>query len=222
MKHYELVIFDCDGTLVDSEPLTMKLMVRMMGEMGLLMSHGDALKAFAGKNIMYITDHMQKSLGPFDHEEFENDYRKRCLDIFHNELKAIEGVEGLIDSLTIPKCIASNGPRSKMNVTLKVTELDRFFSDKSIFSAYDIGKWKPEPHLYLHAADIMKKKVQGCIVVEDTIPGIMGAVNAGMDVIAYNPDQSEELYLDGVLNFTSMTDIRDYFIDIGIAKKPTY
>jgi HAD superfamily hydrolase (TIGR01509 family) len=181
------------------------------------MAFEEAFDEFAGKNIMYITSYMEKHIGRFDHHAFENDYRSRCLNIFDKELECIEGVVELIESLTVPSCIASNGPHSKMDVTLKVTSLDKYFSKETIYSAYDISKWKPDPELYLHALNKMSCDVRRAIIVEDTIAGLMGAVNAGIDVVAYNPMSKQELYVDGVLNFKTMKSIQDHFMSLGIA-----
>lgn len=216
MRRYDLVIFDCDGTLVDSEPLTMRLMTHMMSEMGLDVGFDEAMGEFAGKNIMYITSFMEKHIGTFDHLAFEQDYRSRCLKIFDDELESVEGVEDLIKSLKVPSCIASNGPHAKMNVTLKVTSLDKYFSKNNIYSAYDILKWKPEPDLYLYALNQMNCAPQRAIIVEDTIAGLMGAVNAGIDVVAYNPLSNKELFVDGVDNFKTMQAIQDHFLNLGI------
>ena len=144
---YELVIFDCDGTLVDSEPVTMRLIIQMMSEKGIALSFNEAMEIFAGKNMMAITSYMSGIIGSFDHGEFEEDYRSRCIDAFNAELKAVEGAETLITNLKIPYCIPSNGPKRKMDLTLKVTGLIKYFEEEAIFSAYDIQKWKPEPDL---------------------------------------------------------------------------
>lgn len=213
---YDLVIFDCDGTLVDSEPVTMRLIVTMMKERGLTLSFEDALQEFAGKNLMLINDYMEQHIGPFDHDAFEEEYRYRCLDVFDKELEIVEGVDVLIHKLKIPYCIASNGPRRKMDVTLKVTGLDKLFPIENIYSAYDIKKWKPEPDLYLYAAKHMNVEKSRAIVVEDTLPGLMGAVNGGIDVVAYNPHENQEMKIDGVPNFKHMNEIGDYFATFGI------
>ena len=213
---YELVIFDCDGTLVDSEPVTMRLIIQMMSEKGINLSFNEAMEIFAGKNMMAITSYMSGIIGSFDHGEFEEDYRSRCIDAFNAELKAVEGAETLITNLKIPYCIASNGPKRKMDLTLKVTGLIKYFEEEAIFSAYDIQKWKPEPDLYLHAASRMSVVAHKAIVIEDTLPGLMGAINAGIQAIAYNPEQKRDLYLDSVPNFSSMDDILDYLKTFGI------
>ena len=213
---YELVIFDCDGTLVDSEPVTMRLIIKMMLEKGIELSFNEAMKLFAGKNMIAITSYMSAIIGSFDYLEFEEDYRSRCIDVFNAELKAVEGAEALITKLKIPYCIASNGPRRKMDLTLKVTGLNKYFEDEVIFSAYDIQKWKPEPDLYLHASSCMRVVSDKAIVIEDTLPGLMGAINAGIPAIAYNPEQKSDLYIDNVLNFSSMNQIQDYLKTFGV------
>ena len=124
---YDLLIFDCDGTLVDSEPVTNRLISKMMAERGITLSPHECLTNFSGKNIMYITDYMKRFIGPFDHETFEEEYRARCLKVFDYELKGIPGVENILEKEKTRKCIASNGPRRKMEATLKITGISKFF-----------------------------------------------------------------------------------------------
>ncbi len=208
--NYDLVIFDCDGTLVDSEPVTMRLITKMMKEMGIESDTESNLARFAGKNIFFITEWMEEMIGSFDKAEFERDYRERCLQVFDDELEAVPGVIELIQSLTVPYCIASNGPMEKMDVTLRVTNIMELFSRDHIFSAYDLQKWKPDPALYLHVTEVMGATKDKAVVIEDTLPGLMGAVNAGIDVIAYNPHHKTELHVDGVPNYEHMDQIREH------------
>ena len=103
-----------------------------------------------------------------------------------------------------------------MDVTLRVTGLQSFFDPEHIFSAYDIQKWKPAPDLFLHAAEKMKAQPNRTIVVEDTISGVQGALNANIDVIAYNPKKEPQLQIDGVHSFESMTDISAFLGSQGV------
>jgi HAD superfamily hydrolase (TIGR01509 family) len=213
---YDLIIFDCDGTLVDSEPVTNRLISMMMAERGIQMTPDACLEEFAGKNIMYITSYMERFIGQFDHIRFEEEYRERCLTIFDEELEEIPGVRGILESVRVAKCVASNGPRRKMDVTLRVTGLQAFFNSKHIFSAYDIQKWKPDPHLFLHAAHQMNVHPDRTLIVEDTISGVQGALNAKMDVVAYNPKHESNLQVEGVLSFESMLEISAYLESQGV------
>lgn len=211
-KSYDLVIFDCDGTLVDSEQLTNELIAAMINELGLGITKEECLDLFAGKTIGHITSHIKNGGIVINEDEFEASYRERCFSLFNEELDAIAGVEELIQSLTVPYCIGSNAPHKKMDMTLPASGLDKYFSKDRIFSAYDVEQWKPEPTLFLHAAKQMKVAPSRCIVIEDTWSGVMGAVNADIDVIAYNPHNDTRLYLHDVPNFSNMRDIQNYLL----------
>lgn len=209
-RKYELVIFDCDGTLVDSEPLTNRLIAEMITERGIQMNQDESLRLFAGKTLKHITSFIEEHGVQVDEDKFEYEYRDRCQQLFHEELEAIPGVEDLIKSLTVPYCIASNGPKKKMEVTLPAAGLQKYFSIDRIFSAYDINHWKPEPELFLHVASSMNVTPSKSIVIEDTLSGLMGAVNGGIDVIAYNPHNDQRMFVDNVPNYKSMDEIQSY------------
>lgn len=208
MKKYELIIFDCDGTLVDSEPITNGLVAAMINEHGIEMTKSESLRRFAGKTIMDITDFIKKVHPDLDEIQFEKDYRSRCFELFQTELLPITGAKELLDELFIPFCIASNGPKIKMDVTLPATGLDQYFGAHNTFSAYDINAWKPAPDLFLYAADKMKTDPKRTLVIEDTWSGVMGAINGGFDVWALNPHLDSRILLNSVPNYTHLSAIQ--------------
>ncbi len=207
-RKYDLIIFDCDGTLVDSEPITNKVIATMLQELGLDVSQSESLLLFAGKTLKDIIDYIKHHGISIEENVFVGEYRQRCDEALGRTLEPIRGVVGLLESLPIPYCIASNGPQNKMRVSLPAAGILKYFSDETIFSAYDIGSWKPDPELFHHAALQMSTPQSKCLVIEDTWSGVMGALNGGMDVFAYNPHIDRRLYLDGVPNFSSMAHLR--------------
>ena len=210
--NYDLVIFDCDGTLVDSEPLTMQLLAAMMLEIGVKEEYEELLKNFAGKNMKAITDRIEDHIGPFDAIAFEEDYRNRCVALFQEELQPIPGVKDFITSIHVAKCIASNGPQRKMKLSLSATRIDELFQAEHIFSAYDIQKWKPDPALIHYVLKKMNVSASKAVLIEDTMSGVLAGLNAEVDTIAYNPEGEKTLLESGAINFTRMEDIKQYLL----------
>ena len=209
MKKYELIIFDCDGTLVDSEPLTNKLIATLINERGIEITTAECLDRFAGKTIGHITSFIAEHIPDHDEHNFEREYRSRCKIIFEQELKPIEGVEELLDALTVPFCVASNGPMEKMAVTLPASGLDKYFNPSNTFSAYQVEAWKPKPDLFIHATKEMNIDPSKALVIEDTWSGVMGAVNGDIDVWCYNAHLDHRVFVDRVPSFFTMASLHD-------------
>ncbi|XXY14999.1 HAD-IA family hydrolase [Sorangium sp. So ce216] len=121
-------------------------------------------------------------------------------------LRPMDGALALVSALSIPFCVASSGPREKIELSLSVTGLSPFFSGR-IFSSYEVGAWKPDPGLFLHAAGAMGIPPSGCVVVEDSGPGIAAGLAAGMTVVALQGERSEERVADGVRVMRSLSEL---------------
>lgn len=183
----ELIIFDCDGTLVDSEFLCNLALQHQLAELDIKYAAAVLQSKFRGGKLADIMSSLECELLISLPTSFETDYRKKVSDLFDNHLKANDGVVEVLESLTIPFCVASSAPRIKIEHALRVTGLSKYFN-KNIFSSYEVGSWKPEPGIFLHAAKIMKVKPIGCCVVEDSIVGLQAAYNANMKSIYYSSD----------------------------------
>ena len=192
---YDLIIFDCDGTIVDTENLSNGLIALMLNEVGIKVTVEETVERFRGKGFSNITAFINDNI---DHDlefNFEESFRQKCKILFEAELKAIDCVEHFINNLSVPCCVASNGPQIKMKTTLEVTGLNKYLPEPHVFSAYDINKFKPAPDLFLYACDMMGANPSKTLVIEDTIVGGQAARNAGMDVLIYAPENQTE-YLD--------------------------
>ncbi len=205
---YDLIIFDCDGVLVDSEPVSNRIIAEEFSRLGLPMSAEEALQLFAGTSIGYAIEYFQEQTGKQAPSNLEALYRQRSMEAFKRELKAVRGVRAVLEEIHIPKCVASNGPRHKIAFNLQLTHLDQHFSTKQMFSAYDVGHWKPEPQLYLHVAAAMSAEPRRCLVIEDSLAGVLAARRAGMQVMGYaattDPDQ---LSAEGAQVFYAMEEL---------------
>ena len=139
---------------------------------------------------------------------FEDDLRAYMAAEFESRLEPIEGAAALVEALDVPYCVVSNGPRSKMEVTLRVTGLLDHFAGR-IVSAYEVGVWKPDPALFLHAARMLGVAPGRCAVVEDSGYGIAAGVAAGMQVFALVPGERAHAVPDGVVAVASLAELHD-------------
>lgn len=183
---FDAIIFDCDGTLVDSEPITVEVLVEYVNEFGLELTVDEALPLFVGRDMSMIIVELERRLGAKLPDSFCSEYRSRQAVALQRDLQVIGGAHELLDAMTRQFCIATNAPREKLQINLKTTGLDRFFSRDRTFSAYDINVWKPEPDLFVFAAQQMGVDASRCVVIEDSQAGIDAGLAAEMQVIGYS------------------------------------
>ena len=182
----DLVIFDCDGVLVDSEPISNQVLADLLTEIGLPTTLEQSLKLFLGKSWKDNFLIIQKLLGRSPPQKLYEIYTERMYQAFEAELKPISGIESSLDQISLKTCVASSGPHMKIRKTLEITGLLPRF-ENHIFSADDVEKGKPAPDLFLYACEKMGSKSYSSVVVEDALPGVRSAVSAGMTVLAYTP-----------------------------------
>ncbi len=187
MNNIDAIIFDCDGTLVDSETPENQVLVEFVAEFGLELDYEDSVRRFAGCKMADRVSGLEQDLGRPLPDSFVPELRRRNEQVFRERLQPFDGVADLLGRLTLPTCVASSGPRDKIKLSLKLTGLNHFFADR-IFSAYDVEKWKPDPTLFLHAAEQMGFAAERCAVVEDSSFGIQAGLAAGMQVFAFQPN----------------------------------
>lgn len=191
----DLVIFDCDGVLVDSEPLSNAVLAGALTQAGLPTTPEQALATYKGLHIRDVLDHAERALGHSLPPEFVPDYEAARAQAFERELVPVPGAAETVAAVRaagIPVCVASQGKRSKTELTLGLTGLRSLFGEDAVFSAHSVARGKPHPDLFLHAARAMGATPDRATVVEDTVVGVTAAVAAGMRAVGYCGDSDSE------------------------------
>ncbi len=206
---YKCIIFDCDGILVDSEAISAKIFKEMAAELGFEIDFETVLEQITGtsmkENLKFFSENIKGELPA----EFETDFRKRSYEAFKTDLKPIKGIHDLLEKISIPVGVASSGPIEKIKLNLTTTNLIDYFGN-NIFSCYEIGSWKPEPDIYLHAAKLMGFKPGECAVIEDSLVGVQAAKEGGFDVFGFAHSKNKTVFKElGVTVFSEMKELFD-------------
>lgn len=199
-----LVIWDCDGVLVDSELLGAMAFGEIIRSYGVDIDDQTVLKALKGGNIHVSLEYVSALTGESDLMKLERRFRERSFELFNSELLPIEGVAEVIPKISNHRCVASNGPKTKILKNLEITGLKKFFSDDNIFSGHDIGSFKPEPDLFLHAAGTLGFTPDQCVVIEDSLHGAEAAEKAGITCFLYSHDEEVN---GNFISFGAMCDL---------------
>lgn len=188
MSTIECVLFDCDGTLVDSELLCCEAYVEMFAHFGVTVSFDEMYKTYKGVKLYEIIAIINKEHGlDVAKEEMEIIFRQHVARLFDSKLQPIEGAREVLEHITVPMCVVSNGPVSKMQMSLGKTGLLPFMGD-NLFSGYDLQRWKPDPAVLYKAAEVMQVNIDKCILVEDSVAGAQAGIAAGIPVFYYCAD----------------------------------
>lgn len=188
MKH-KCIIFDCDGVLVDSLSLSNKVMLELIKPFGILDEFEKIIDNYNGGSLKASLDKIEELIGEKLPENFVEQYRKLTYKTFKKELQPINGVKEFLENITIPICVASSGPYEKIVENLKTTNLLHHFGE-NIFSSYEIKSWKPEPEIFLYAANKMGFNPQECVVIEDSLDGIKTASKEGFNIIGLSTESN--------------------------------
>ena len=184
MNKFDLIIFDCDGVLVDSERITNQVFAEMLNELGLPVTLEDMFEQFVGNSMPQCLQKITAMLGKEPPADFVNAYRARTKAALESTLLPIPGIEDALNLLKLPYCVASSGDHEKMRTTLGITGLWPRFEGK-IFSVTEVGNPKPAPDVFLYAASRFGISPEKCAVIEDTPTGVSAGVAAGMTVFGY-------------------------------------
>ncbi len=192
----ELVIFDCDGVLVDTERLAIRLQVALGAELGWPLTADEVVERFIGRSKESIVGQIAERLGAQTAGLWWSRLIQRHRDAVDLGLDPVDGLPEALAALTLPTCVASSGSHEKMRHTLGRTGLYDFFAGR-IYSASEVPRGKPAPDLFLHAARRMGVDPAACAVVEDSGPGVAAARAAGMRAFGYAGGPTPAEHLEG-------------------------
>ena len=209
-RHIDAVLFDCDGVLVDSERVAAECIIEFAARFGARFEFEEALERFTGARMADNLRDIEARAKCKLPDDFEDNLRAHMAAEFETRIEPMDGAATLVEALDVPYCVVSNGPRSKMEVTLRVAGLLEHFAGR-IVSAYEVGVWKPDPALFLHAARMLGTPPERCAVVEDSDYGIAAGVAAGMQVFALVPEDRACSIPDGVVAVASLAELREPF-----------
>ena len=217
MMNFDLIIFDCDGVLIDSEILSNRAEVELLKSFGIEFELGDYMAQFVGKSTKDVLKTIEASHSVSLPAEFRRLAETQIFTAFKTELQPIPGIFELVDSINIAKCIASSSSLSRLDITLKITGLLDKFSPH-IFSAEQVSRGKPAPDLFLFAANRMQASPDRCVVIEDSPYGVRAGVHAGMTVLGFTggshiqPGHGLRLRDEGAIEICSdMSQVLDWF-----------
>jgi HAD superfamily hydrolase (TIGR01509 family) len=181
---FDLVIFDCDGVLVDSERIAVRIDAVVLARLGWPLSEAEIIERFVGRSEAYMTTEIEAAIGRPLPEGWEGEFTPLYRAALEAELLPVDGIVEALDRISTPSCVASSSTHERLRFTLGLTGLlERF--DGRIFSSTDVAHGKPAPDLFLHAAATFGVEPARCAVVEDSFYGVEAARAAGMTAFAY-------------------------------------
>jgi HAD superfamily hydrolase (TIGR01509 family) len=180
----DLIIFDSDGVLVDSEPIINRVFVQMLAECGHSMDYDRTLREFSGATMADRLAATRQRLGWTPPQDFTASFDRRLAEVLRRELRPVPGIRRVLDRLEGPWCVASNGSQEDITLRLRLAGLLEHFTPR-LFSATEVAHGKPAPDLFLHAAAAMGMAPDRCVVVEDSLRGVQAGVRAGMTVFGF-------------------------------------
>ncbi|MEM6464272.1 MAG: HAD family hydrolase [Pseudomonadota bacterium] len=179
-----LVIFDCDGVLIDSEIISATILMELLAHYGLTVDLQHVQRHFLGRSFPTVAASIRTSFDLDLPATFESDYRRMLLLCFEKELQPSAGILDVLETLQTPFCVATSSSPERVKRSLKIVGLDRFFEGNT-YTASQVARGKPAPDLFLHVAETEGCAPHRCLVIEDSLPGIEAARSAGMRVLQY-------------------------------------
>ncbi|MFD1273653.1 HAD family hydrolase [Streptomyces kaempferi] len=212
---YDLVIFDNDGVLVDSEPISNGLLAAYLTELGHPTSYEESIRDYMGSAMHRVHDLVHERTGQRLPDDFDDVFHGRVFAAFERELRPVAGAVQVLEKLAadgVPYCVASSGSHERIRVGHRTTGLDRWFDAGRVFSSQDVGRGKLAPDLFLHAAERMGVPPHRCVVVEDSPLGVQAANAAGMDVYGFTAMTPAARLTGATRLFSDLGDLPDLLV----------
>lgn len=184
MQNIDLVIFDCDGVLIDSEVISAETLIALLAKLGVQIDIGYVQRNFTGRSFQKVATEIGQRFDIKLPQGFEAQYRTDLLLRFETQLQATKGIAYALESLGVKSCVATSSSPERVARSLEITQLAPYFAN-NIFTASQVNYGKPAPDLFLLAAKTMGVEPQNCLVIEDSLPGIEAAKRAKMLVWQY-------------------------------------
>lgn len=176
-----LVIFDCDGVLVDSEVIAARTLVGELEKVSVFIDAAYVAAHFLGRSYRIAVERIKADFGIALPDGFEGQYRTRLIDAFRDGLQPMPHVRGVIEALGVPYCLATSSSPERLGHSLDIAGLDDLFAGRTT-TASEVSRGKPAPDIFLHAASKFAVAPERCLVIEDSEPGVEGGLAAGMQV----------------------------------------
>jgi len=181
LARIDLVIFDCDGVLIDSEIISARMLIEELAGLGVVIDLPYVARHFLGRSYPTVMETIRREFGLDLPPGFEDQYRDRLLEGFRKDLKVMPGVVAVLEALAVPYCVATSSSPRRAAMSLALTGLDRLVGDR-LFTASEVQHGKPAPDLFLLAAHKMGVAPDRALVIEDSLTGLRAALAAGMQV----------------------------------------
>ncbi|WP_312496448.1 HAD family hydrolase [Pseudomonas cremoris] len=206
----KLVIFDCDGVLVQSEEISLSVLIALLNGYApdtIALDSSYYIERFRGRKIADCLREAEQVLDIRLDDQFEPHFRVQALEALTLHLKATDGIIDVLENLDIAYCVASSAPRNKIEHCLRVAGLFSYFEGR-IFSCYELGRWKPDPLVFLTACQAYNVDVADAVVIEDSVTGIQAAVAANIKVLGFGSiDRHGQLADAGAVPFADMREL---------------
>jgi HAD superfamily hydrolase (TIGR01509 family) len=183
-KKIKAIIFDCDGTLVNSEAPTAKLITEILLSNGYQTNFSEILSISQGEKLAKLADKLMTKFEGLNPRQFIHAYNHKILEKLKSDLAPDQATIGVIQNLPLPKCVATNGSLERTEIALEASGLLRFFKGL-IVSGHDIKSWKPDPKIIQHSAALLNVEPQECLLIDDSIDGLKAGLSAGAQVASF-------------------------------------